>query len=88
MEDYKREQQLQTKLKEDRVLAELNASQLMAELELEWAKFEKERSQRDAQTTAFIQESNRLRSTAKEARSAQERDFIKKWKNILSAKRK
>lgn len=35
MEDYKREQQLQTKLKEDRVLAELNASQLMAELELE-----------------------------------------------------
>jgi hypothetical protein len=72
MGDYKREQRLQAKLREDLAHAELNATTLMAELELERAKFEEERSQREAQTNAFIQESNRLCSTAEQACATQE----------------
>jgi hypothetical protein len=44
MEDYKHEQSERAKLKVDLAWAELNASELLAELELEHAKFEKERS--------------------------------------------
>jgi hypothetical protein len=73
IEDYKRDQLLQSKLKEDLARAELKASQLMAELELERAKFEQERNQHNAQTTALIEESNRLCSTAEAAWSAQEK---------------
>jgi hypothetical protein len=40
VEDYRHNQLLQSKLKEDLAHAELNASQLLTELELEWAKFE------------------------------------------------
>lgn len=73
IEDYKRDRILQAKLKEDLARAELNATQLMTELELERAKYKQERDQRKIQTAALIEESNRLRSTADEARFNQEK---------------
>ncbi len=87
MDDYKREQLLQSKLKEDLACAELNASQLLEALELERAKSEQERNQCNAQTNALIAESNRLPSTAEESHLPK-RNFATIWKSASSVKRK